>query len=344
MNKYHIGRRRARAVHDALDFWKEEGYLSQEQYDSLNDSVVAEFDWTRLAFHAVWLAGLCLVAGLIALLSSDVIVALMENAPASLRAFSAFAAAGLLIYFGFRLRLRDHPHIKTYSVLLFIGCVLISLGFSQVGLALDMTEKTMHWLFLPACMIYGLVGWYGKSSLSWLFALAAMSSWLGVKSGYSWGGYWIMDSQPLVSLAYGIVLTGISLFPPAADMLKSREVHGVTQVWGLLCIFIPLWILSIWGAGEGRASLGELLAWSILFGGAGAASFVGGLKLESNRFIGFGITFLCIELYTKFFEYFWDKLNTGLFFMILGGSLIALVWYIKKYRLENRKQLQEVLE
>ena len=35
MNKYHIGRRRARAVHDALDFWKEEGYLSQEQYDSL---------------------------------------------------------------------------------------------------------------------------------------------------------------------------------------------------------------------------------------------------------------------------------------------------------------------
>jgi len=35
---------------------------------------------------------------------------------------------------------------------------------------------------------------------------------------------------------------------------------------------------------------------------------------------GFGLTFFFIELYTKFFEYFWDGLHKAIFFAILGVS------------------------
>ena len=336
MSKYRIGRRRAGAVRDALEFWKEEGMLTREQHDALRDSIEVEFDWARLAFHATWIAAVCMFTGMVALLASDIIVALLENAPAALRALGSFVAAGLLVFFGFRLRLREHPHIKTYGVLLFLGCVFISLGFSQVAVALDLNDASVHLIFLPACMIYGLIGWYGRSGLSWLFALMAFSSWLGVRTGYSWGGYWLMDSQPLQSMVYGALLTGLSLLPYSAELLKSREIHGVTQVWGLLALFIPLWILSIWGAGEHKAQAGELIAWSLIMAAAGAGALLGGLRLESGRLVGFGLTFLGIELYTKYFEYCWDHLNQGLFFMILGGSLILMVKLIQKYRIENR--------
>ena len=204
MSKYRIGRRRAGAVRDALEFWKEEGMLTREQHDALRDSIEVEFDWARLAFHATWIAAVCMFTGMVALLASDIIVALLENAPAALRALGSFVAAGLLVFFGFRLRLREHPHIKTYGVLLFLGCVFISLGFSQVAVALDLNDASVHLIFLPACMIYGLIGWYGRSGLSWLFALMVFSFWLGVRTGYSWGGYWLMDSQPLQSMVYPI--------------------------------------------------------------------------------------------------------------------------------------------
>ena len=220
--------------------------------------------------------------------------------------------------------------------MLFLGCVFISLGFSQVAVALDLNDASVHLIFLPACMIYGLIGWYGRSGLSWLFALMVFSFWLGVRTGYSWGGYWLMDSQPLQSMVYGALLTGLSLLPYSAELLKSREIHGVTQVWGLLALFIPLWILSIWGAGEHKAQAGELIAWSLIMAAAGAGALLGGLRLESGRLVGFGLTFLGIELYTKYFEYCWDHLNQGLFFMILGGSLILMVKLIQKYRIENR--------
>ena len=53
---------------------------------------------------------------------------------------------------------------------------------------------------------------------------------------------------------------------------------------------------------------------------------------------GYGLTFLGINLYTRFFETFWNSMDKGLFFLILGGSLWLLgskaekIWDIKKYR------------
>ena len=35
---------------------------------------------------------------------------------------------------------------------------------------------------------------------------------------------------------------------------------------------------------------------------------------------GFGLTFFFIELYTKFFEYFWNGIHKAIFFAILGVS------------------------
>ena len=337
MKKYHLGKLRAGTVRSALDYWRREGMLSDEQYDALNDSIETEFDWTRLAFHVTWISAVCLLTGIVALLGSDIFMSLMDKTPAAVRAAGAFATSFFLLYFGFRLRHRDHPHIKNYGILLFIGCAFLFFGFTQVAVALDLDDQELHWLLLPACLIYGLVGWCGKSSLAWLFALFSFSSWLGVRSGYSWGGYWLMDSQPLQSVVYGTVLTVISLIPVSADTLKSREIHGATQVWGLLSVFIPLWILSIWGTGEQTSSTGELIAWSVVMAAAAAASFLGGIRFENSRLAGFGITFLCIEIYTKYCEYFWDRMEKGLFFLILGVSLVLMVRLIKKYRIENRE-------
>lgn len=47
-------------------------------------------------------------------------------------------------------------------------------------------------------------------------------------------------------------------------------------------------------------------------------------RRDDRTSIGFGITFLFINLYTRFFEHFWNPLHKAVFFALLGVSF----WFI----------------
>jgi hypothetical protein len=68
----------------------------------------------------------------------------------------------------------------------------------------------------------------------------------------------------------------------------------------------------------------ELFHWSLLFGLAAVASIYHGIKEDDGMTRGFGITFLFINLYTRFFEYFWNSTHKAIFFAILAVSF----WYL----------------
>ena len=98
---------------------------------------------------------------------------------------------------------------------------------------------------------------------------------------------------------------------------------------GLLYLFISLWVLSIFGDTHDFIAWTsvkqiELFHWSLLFGLASVASIYYGLRYDDRTSFGFGLTFLFINLYTRFFEYFWNALHKALFFALLGISL----WYL----------------
>jgi hypothetical protein len=118
---------------------------------------------------------------------------------------------------------------------------------------------------------------------------------------------------------------------------------GTTRVIGLLYLFIALWILSIWGNYQGyedwhNAGHWELLHWSLYFGFAAAGAIYLGLRHDIAVLRGFGLTFLGINLYTKYFEYFWDGMHKAVFFAILGitfwvvGSRAETIWQMKGLR------------
>jgi uncharacterized membrane protein len=47
-----------------------------------------------------------------------------------------------------------------------------------------------------------------------------------------------------------------------------------------------------------------------------------GARLKSPLVMGFGVTVLAIDLFTRYFERMWDKLSQGLFFVV-GGVLLV---------------------
>ena len=68
----------------------------------------------------------------------------------------------------------------------------------------------------------------------------------------------------------------------------------------------------------------ELFHWSLLFGLAACGAIYHGLRYDNAITKGFGITFLFINLYTRYFELFWNTLHKAIFFAVLGVSF----WYL----------------
>ena len=78
----------------------------------------------------------------------------------------------------------------------------------------------------------------------------------------------------------------------------------------------------------------ELFLWSVLFAAVAAGAIYHSLKMDDGMTRGFGITFLGINLYTRYFEYFWGKTHKTIFFTVLAvsfwwlGSKAETIWQL----------------
>jgi len=99
----------------------------------------------------------------------------------------------------------------------------------------------------------------------------------------------------------------------------------------MIYLFVSLWLLSVFGnfgTIEEWASVKQihLFYWAIISALACGISILIGLKYRDEVAREFGITFLFLNLYTRYFEYFWDSWHKALFFCVLAASF----WFIGK--------------
>jgi hypothetical protein len=162
--------------------------------------------------------------------------------------------------------------------------------------------------------------------------LLSLGSWFGTETGYmsGWGAYYLGMNFPLRFVLFGGVLIGLSLL--FKRYAHFRDFAHSTYVMGLLYLFIALWILSIFGNyGDLNSWYNvkqyELLHWGVLFAFIAIIAIVYGLKHDDATSRGFGITFLFINLYTKYFEFFWNGMHKAIFFILLAASF----WWIGRH-------------
>ena len=209
------------------------------------------------------------------------------------------------------------------------GAVLLTvgLGLSHGALLLlyiaaggDYGNRVATWLLLPVALLAFAAAYHYR--LRWPLVLGLLYLFHGAGSGHAYvghGGYVadIIDERMMALLA--TVCAGFGLFHEQhLERGPLRRHFGFGHcyvIFGLLYLNLSTWFLSLYPGG---------LGWVLLFTAVGIGQLVAGAALKDARFTGFGIVFLAIDLYTRLFEQFWDRLAAGSFLLVAGLLGLAL--------------------
>lgn len=345
MTKLNIDKAESEFLNSTITHWEKEGLISTDKADDLRQSyVVKGFDWMRLAKYSFWVALICGGVSFTFLIVNDAVVNWLKQlyyTPDIIISIGSAVIAAFLFYFG-RRRERLYPE-KVFSneAVIFTGVLFTACCIAYLGKTFDNGSGHYSILFLVSVFVYGILAWRMQSRLIWLFALVSLGSWFGTETGYQtrWTDYFLGMNYPLRFVVFG------SLLVAATALLRNRKWFAHfkehTYVVGLLYLFLSLWLLSIFG-NYGNLNVWyqikqiSLFYWGIISAIVAAGFLFYGLKRGDDIAREFGITFLIIFIYTKYFEYFWDHTNKTLFFAILAASFWLIgrkaekIWNLKK--------------
>ncbi len=329
-------------VVDAIERWRQNGLVDAGTAQRLSASLaVIPFDWRRTARYAFIVSIVCLVIAVGAVLADRVLVALLMrifNAPAALKCAALGALSAAIFWLGLTLRARHPARFYRNEAVFFLGVLTLAGAVYFFGRTIDTGSGHYSLLFLLATLLYAALGLWFPSKLVWVFGLLSLGAWMGTETGYvsGYGAYFLGMNYPLRFVVFGAALTALGMLaehspagPAGTVQARLASMAQQTKAIGLLNLFIALWIMSIFGNyGDmvrwHEARQYELLHWSLLFGVAAVAAIWYGLRHDDGMLRGFGLTFLFINLYTRFFEYFWVSLHKAVFFAVLAVSFWIL--------------------
>jgi hypothetical protein len=316
-------------LNKAVTHWEKEHLIDNELAQKLRNSYeVKGFDWMRLAKYSFWIALFCGVIAVGSLIVSDTLITWLKGlyyTPDIVISIASAILAVAAFYWGRRWERKYPEKVFSNEAIIFTGVLFTASFIAFLGKSLDNGSGHFSLLFLLSVFVYGILAWRMDSRLIWLFALVSLGSWFGTETGYQtrWSYYFLGLNYPLRFVFFSLVLVS------ACFILKNKKWFNrfweLTYVVGLLYLFISLWLLSIFGNYDTIDNWWHIRQISLFYWGIISAVVAGifmliGLKTKDVIAREFGITFLLIFIYTKYFEYFWDHTNKTLFFAILGLS------------------------
>lgn len=309
------------------------GAISEEGATKILSVVTPQsFDWRRLTRYALWVSIISLVISVTAVLRDEWIMQILKNlflAHAAVK-MGVFGFIAFICYTMGSIRRRRRPqNVYTNEALMFLGVLSTAGAIFSLGEWISSTSGHFSLLILLASISYGILGFFLNSGLILCFGILSLGGWLGAETGYmsEWGSYYLGLNYPLRFVIFGGAFLALTTL--LRKSVAFKPFYNITRNMALLYLFLALWMLSIFGNyGDMSAwyevKQYELFHWSLLFGAASAVSIYLGCKWDEAPYRGFGITFLFLNLYTRFFELFWNTLHMALFFFLLAVSL----WYL----------------
>lgn len=334
--KLNVDRHEQETIKNAIDYWRQEDLIDDDIAQRLHSSYeVKGFDWRRLAQYSFWIALSCIVLAFLSLFIDqeilDLVSRLYQTPDIVISIFCAFLAA-LFYYLGYYNKKKYPEKLFSNESLMVLGVFATATSIGYLGKIIEKENGAYSLLFFLSIVTYVVLALKLHSKTIWAFMLIALGIWFATETAYhsNWGfKFWGMN-YPLRFTLFGAMLTAFAMLVQN-KITVLRPFHQMSYIIGVLYLFISLWLLSIFGNYDDLDKWAEIKQFHILYWGVLATvislAFAWyGLKNKDVIAREFGITFLIINLYTRFFEYLWDNVNRAIFFSLLALSF----WIIGK--------------
>jgi uncharacterized membrane protein len=314
---------KSKVVLKELNGWLEKNLIDNELFSRLSALYPQEsWDFRLIIKWALVVGAVMLGIGMI------LFVSLLFNSIGFVVLVLTALSAGLYVS-GFLLGGKNAGRSlpRTGNALIAVACLVFGADVFTISKWLqDMSVISGdHWsiLLLIITAAYFVIAYLNRNPIVLVLAFLGLATWFGSETGYmsGWGAYFFGMNYPLrfALVSPLVILAGYAQrkFIPKMDP-GFVKIH---YIMGLLYTNMALWILSIFGARTELAwteNHAELLLFSLLWGAFSVASFISGTRFKNRTFSGFAVVFLIINLYTRYFEYFWNEWDKSVFFIVLG--------------------------
>jgi hypothetical protein len=157
-----------------------------------------------------------------------------------------------------------------------------------------------------------------------ILALLQFFHWVGsFTTMLGRSSYAIQVQDPVLMAVAAALVVGVGVYHERALTEHTGRFYYAYQALGLVYFNLSLLILTVFSAatvvyigGFGLAGLGQIML---------------GARLKNGLVLGFGVTAVAVNIFTRYFEAAWAELDAGVFFLIAGTALFGSALVCERY-------------
>jgi uncharacterized membrane protein len=168
--------------------------------------------------------------------------------------------------------------------------------------------------------------------------IACLACFIAARTGTYAGMYWLDTG----AWPEHFLLPALLLFW-APTWLDHRRFDGFAAAWrvgAMLFFFLPVLVLSNWGSASYlpmTADAVEVIYQLLGFGAAAGLAWLG-VRRGWNEVTNTAVVFFVIQLYTKFYDWWWDLMPKYLFFLVIALVSVLVLTVLRRLRAGHRME------
>ncbi len=320
-----------------LEFWKENGTLTSEKVSQLKQSLPSNKSAHQIANYFFIIALACALLSFGALFIDEKFLERFRQYFA-LSAWMIAVLTGIfsIVWFSYVFKKLHKMRPIFYEMNLTGASVVLLTSLVYVCNEIGFGASYSGFLIVAAAMLFSLQFIF-KSSALWVVFLAALMGWYGAFTyAHSHDYLFLGMNYPMRFVAFGCLLSGFAFLQKKFKPLQKTA--RFTFIAALLIFFTAAWGVSVFGNYNSLEKWAlvrqtQVLVYAILLFLAAIVALLIGIKKEDAFLRDSGIVFLLLNLYSRYFEYFWNSMHKGLFFLVIAFSFFILgKWLLRKNR------------
>ncbi len=316
-----------------LKKWNKDNIITNEQLEILSKKYKDDYiDW-HIIIKSIMISGIIMVS--IAFISFISFYIFSIYFIAFL--FTALFLSGFIIDEILKIKYIYLP--KTSSAITALSSIFLSADIFTISYIITHNKDNFILLSLISIILFFIIAYIKKNYAVLSMAIIGLITWYGFE------GFDISSIDLRLNNYIRFIITSIFIFLIGITDINRKleekyfKFSIIYYTIGLLYMNIILAIMSVLGNSNKIIILkphsNELMIYSILFLLSNIITLIIGCKLKISLIVKYSIFFIILNIYIRYFEYFYLKMNTWIFFLILGLSTIligVIIERIIKYR------------